>query len=42
MAYKYLDRLMKEFDEAVEEACRKTLKLKHTSDAKGAMWWSEK
>jgi hypothetical protein len=42
MAHEYLDRLMKEFDEAVEEACRKTLKLKCASDVRGAMWWSEK
>jgi hypothetical protein len=41
MAYKYLDKLMKEFDKAVEEAYRKTLKLKHTPNMRGAVWWSE-
>jgi len=38
MAHEYLKRLVKEFNKAIEEACRKTLKLKHASDVRGAAW----
>jgi hypothetical protein len=38
MAHEYLERLVKEFNKAIEEACRKTLKLKHASDVRGAAW----
>jgi len=41
MAYKYLDMLVKEFDNAIKEACRKTLKPKHTPDPRGAAWWNK-
>ena len=41
IAYKYLNRLMKEFDKAVEVAYRKTLKLKCAPDIIGATWQSE-
>ena len=39
--YKYLNRLVKEFDNTVKKACRKTLKPKCAPDPRGAMWWSK-
>ena len=36
MAYKYLNRLVKEFNKAIEEACRKTLKPKHAPNIRDA------
>ena len=41
MAYKHLDRLVKEFNKAIKEACRKTLKPKHAPNIRDATWWSE-
>jgi len=41
MAHKHLIRLVKDFDSAVEEACKKTLKPKCAPDPRGAAWWSE-
>jgi hypothetical protein len=41
MAHEHLDRLVKDFDSTVEEACKKTLKLKRIPDPRGATWWSE-
>jgi hypothetical protein len=40
-AHDYLNRLVKEFNNTVKEACRKTLKPKCTPDPRGAAWWSE-
>jgi len=36
MAHEYLDRLVKEFNKAVKEACRKTLKPKCAPNTRGA------
>jgi hypothetical protein len=41
MAHEHLIRLMKDFDSAVKEACKMTLKPKRAPDPRGAMWWSE-
>jgi len=41
MAYEYLNRLVKDLNNTIEEACRKTLKLKRAPDPRGAAWWSE-
>jgi hypothetical protein len=41
IAYEHLDRLIKEFDKAIEVAYRKTLKLKCAPDIMGATWQSK-
>jgi hypothetical protein len=41
MAYEYLKMLMKAFDNAVEEVCKKTLKPKCAPDPRGATWWNK-
>jgi hypothetical protein len=40
-AHEYLDLLMKDFDNAIQTACKTTLKPKCAPDPQGAMWWTD-
>jgi hypothetical protein len=41
MAHEHLDLLVKTFENAVEMACKATLKPKRAPDPQGAMWWTD-
>jgi len=41
-AHEHLETLVKAFDNAVEEACKRTLKPKCAPNPKGTTWWNKK
>jgi hypothetical protein len=41
LAHKYLELLVKAFDNAIEEACKKMLKPKQALDSHSTAWWNE-